>query len=144
MNSVFSIVLIPFLLLPAFGQIPALKGYRDLALNRDGDPVRGKELFFNESKGACAKCHSVDGSASKAGPDLFAAGDKLPRRELIESILEPSAAIAVGYGATAVQTKSGDEFTGVIKQSSDTHLDLMTADGKTVRIALANIEQQRG
>jgi len=40
----------------------------------------------------------VDGSSSKAGPDLFAVGDKFPRRDLIRAVLEPSAEIAVGYG----------------------------------------------
>jgi len=38
----------------------------------------------------------VDGSSAKAGPDLFAAGDKFPRGELIHEVLEPSATIAVG------------------------------------------------
>ena len=139
-----TVILLCGLMLPIFGQVPDLKGYREVALNRDGDVVHGKDLFFNEAKGACAKCHSVDGSASKAGPDLFAAGDKLPRREIIQSILEPSAAIAVGYGATIVKTKSGEEFTGVIKESSDTHLDLMMGDGQRVRIPPDEIKEQRG
>lgn len=144
MKALFSGVLLAVLFLPAFGQDPALRGYREVAMGRDGDPVRGKELFFDESRAACAKCHSVDGSASKAGPDLFAAGDKLPRREIIQSILEPSATIAVGYGATIVQTKSGDEFAGVIKQSTDSLLELMTADGSTVKIPSTDIQEQRG
>ena len=143
MKALFSGVLLAILVLPSFGQDPALRGYREVAMGGDGDPVRGKELFFNESKAACSKCHSVDGSASKAGPDLFAAGDKLPRRDIIQSILEPSAAIAVGYGATIVQTKSGDEFTGVIKQSTDAFLELATAEGKTVKIASGDIQEQR-
>lgn len=128
----------------ASAQVPAIKRYRDVAANRDGDPVRGRDLFFNESKGACAKCHSVDGSASKAGPDLFAVGDKFPRREIIEAILEPSTTIAVGYGATIVETKTGDEFIGVIKEASETHLELKTAAGESVRIAVADVRSQRG
>src|SRR5688572_14109797 len=143
MKTVRSIILAA-VILPGFGQVPSVKPYRDVAMNRDGDPVRGRELFFNESRGACAKCHSIDGSASKAGPDLFAAGDKLPRRDLIESILEPSAAIAVGYGATIVETKAGDQFVGVIKEASESQIELMTAEGQSVRIAVGDIQQQRG
>src|SRR5688572_15111904 len=123
--SLFILVLFCFC---TSAQVPAINPYRDLAMNRDGDPVWGRDLFFNESKGACAKCHSVDGSASKAGPDLFAVGDKLPRRQIIESILEPSSEIAVGYGATIVETKTGDEFIGVIKEASENHIQLMTAE----------------
>src|SRR5437879_3918190 len=81
---------------------PNKEEYRRFALLREGDAARGKELFADEHKAACAKCHSVDGKGGKAGPDLFAVGDKFPRRELIDAVLEPSAAIAVGYGTTLV------------------------------------------
>ena len=143
MKMVLCLILVAFLF-PAFAQVPALKPYRDVAMNRDGDPARGRELFFNESKVACAKCHSIDGTASKAGPDLFSVGDKFPRRDIINSILEPSAEIAIGYGATIVETKSGNDFIGVVKQASETHLELMTAEGQTARIASGDILQQRG
>src|SRR5215204_6855960 len=83
---------------------PDLREYTDFAMRHEGNAHHGAELFSAEEKGACVKCHTVNGSAGKAGPDLFAVGDKVPRRELIRSILEPSAAIAVGYGATTVET----------------------------------------
>src|SRR5690242_15746908 len=69
-----------------------LREYRDFAMGHDGNAAHGRELFASE-RGSCAKCHSVDGSSGKAGPDLFAAGDKFPRRELIRAVLEPSAEI---------------------------------------------------
>jgi putative heme-binding domain-containing protein len=122
---------------------PSLKEYRDLALNRDGDPLRGKELFFSEQR-ACSKCHSVDGTSGKAGPDLFAIGDKFPRRELIAAVLEPSTSIAVGYGTTIVETKTGDEHQGILKQATADWIELIGADGRTVRIATRDILEQRG
>jgi putative heme-binding domain-containing protein len=121
-----------------------IREYRDFAMVHDGDVARGRELFNDEKRAACAKCHSVDGSSSKAGPDLFAIGDKFPRGELARAILEPSAEIAVGYGTTIVETKSGEEFLGVIKDSSADILELMVADGKRVRIAQHDIKEQRG
>src|SRR5437773_3385970 len=87
---------------PAAFTPPNKEEYRRFALLREGDAARGKELFADERRAACAKCHSVDGTGSKAGPDLFAVGDKFPRRELIAAVLEPSEAIAVGYGTTIV------------------------------------------
>jgi len=127
-----------------FAQQNSIKDYRDFAMSHEGDVARGKALFNDETRAACVKCHTVDGSAGKAGPDLLAAGDKFPRRELIQSVLEPSAAIAVGYGATTVETKDGEEVTGVIKQSTDEFVDLVTAEGKHARIAAKDIKQQRG
>src|SRR2546423_5245977 len=110
-----------------------LREYRDFAMSHDGDAARGRDLFNNEQRLACAKCHSVDGSANRAGPDLLTIGDSYPRRELIRSVLEPSSTIAIGYGATIVETKSDETFSGIIKQSTTNALELMGADGKPVR-----------
>lgn len=121
-----------------------MREYRDYAMNRDGDRDRGKQLFEDEQRAACVKCHSVDGSSSKAGPDLYAVGDKFPRRELIRAVLEPSADIAVGYGTTIVEMKSGDEFQGILKGVTGDELDLIGGDGKHIRIRTADIREQRG
>ena len=123
---------------------PALKEYRDFAMGHDGNVTRGRELFLSEQRAACVKCHSADGSNVKAGPDLFAAGDKFPRRELIESILEPSSTIAVGYGTTIVETTSGEAYQGILKDVTAEAIELMGADGQRVRIATRDIKEQRG
>lgn len=128
----------------SFAQSNSINAYRDVAMGREGDAARGKSIFNDEARAACSKCHSADGSSSKAGPDLFAVGDKFPRRELIQAVLEPSAAIAVGYGATTVELNDGTELTGIIKQSTDEFLDLAIADGQRIRVAAKSIKAQRG
>lgn len=133
----FLLILVPSM----FAQLSS-KDYRDFAINRDGDAARGRELFFDESRAACSKCHSTDGSAAKAGPDLQSAGDKLPRREIIQAILEPSSEIAVGYAATTVKTKTGEEFTGIIKQSTAGAIELLGADSRPIRIESKDISSQ--
>jgi putative heme-binding domain-containing protein len=129
---------------PAPDPARQLREYRDFAMGHDGNAVRGREIFNDEQRAACVKCHSVDGTAGKAGPDLFAVGDTFPRRELINAVLEPSASIAIGYGTTIVETKSGDEFQGIVKETTPNALELACADGKRVRIATRDIAQQRG
>jgi len=113
-------------------------------MGHDGNATRGRELFNNEQRLGCTKCHSVDGSATRAGPDLLTIGDGYPRRELIRSVLEPSASIAVGYGTTIVETKSAETYSGIIKQSTSKQLELMCGDGKLIRIPTADIKEQRG
>src|SRR6185295_16582951 len=93
---------------------------------------------------ACSKCHSVDGHAGKAGPDLFAVGDKFGRRDLVDALLMPSAIISPGYGTVIVEKKNGTEYQGVLKQATDAGVQLMGADGKLVSIATADIKEQRG
>jgi putative heme-binding domain-containing protein len=123
---------------------PDLEAFRRYAFTREGDIARGAQLFSDDQRLGCAKCHSVDGSASKAGPDLFAVGDKFGRRDLVDAVLMPSATIAPGYGAVFVETKSGAEYSGTLKNSTDDALQLMGADARLVTIFKSDIEQQRG
>ena len=125
-------------------QSPGLDDYRKHALTHEGDVARGARLFADDQKLACSKCHSVDGRASKAGPDLFAVGDKFGRRDLIDAVLMPSATISPGYGTVIVETKAGTEYQGVLKHAADAGLQLMGADGKLVSIAAADIKERRG
>jgi putative heme-binding domain-containing protein len=117
--------------------------YRQHALRHDGDVARGNALF-NEARALCSNCHSVDGSASKAGPDLFAAGDAFGRRDLIEAVLNPSSTIAPGYGTVTVETKSGASFIGTLKQKTESKIELMGVDGKLVSIAASEVAAQSG
>lgn len=123
---------------------PGLDAYRKYALTHEGDVARGARLFADDQKLACTKCHSVDGRASKAGPDLFAVGDKFGRRDLVDTVLMPSATISPGYGMVTVETKGGAEYQGVLKQATDAGVQLMGADAKLVSIAIADIKEQRG
>ena len=129
-----------------FGQKapPAKRAYVDFAMRNDGNAQRGRALFNDEQRTGCTKCHSIDGSAGKAGPDLSFAGDKFPRRELIRAVLEPSSTIAVGYGTTVIETRSGEQVQGIIKQATGGAIELMGADGKSVRVPASDIREQRG
>lgn len=119
------------------------QAYADFAAQNKGDAEQGKQLFANEAKLACIRCHTTDGSSAKAGPDLVGVGDRFPRGELIRSILEPSSTIAIGYGGTILETKSGETFEGIVKQATEAWVELMGGDGKLVRVATGDIKEQR-
>ena len=123
--------------------VPPREKYRAFAMVHMGDAAAGKALFQEPQKIACANCHTIDGKGGKAGPDLFAIGDKFGRDDLIEQVLEPSATIAVGYSTTIIRTKSGDLIQGIIKESNDQVVGLMGADGKLNRIKTSDIDQQK-
>lgn len=117
--------------------------YASWAMMHPGDPAKGKELFFNQQKLACSQCHSIDGTSSKAGPDLFSIGDKFGRADLIESILHPSSTIAVGYSTTIVETRSGEVFDGILKDVTDAQIKLMLPDAQLLTIATRQIRHRR-
>ncbi len=115
--------------------------YRRFALSNQGDVARGKSLF-NDAAIGCVRCHSVDGAGSAAGPDLQAIGDKYPRLGLIQSVLEPSASILPGYNTTVVMTKSGIVHDGILRQVSDSEIELLGPDGRSIRVGVDEIEQR--
>jgi len=146
-HPIFSITCLLLAALAGLAQVlaqsPPAAEYRRQALRNEGDAGRGEKLF-KEARLACLVCHSVDGSASRAGPDLFAAGDAFGRQDLIDAVLDPSASIAPGYGTVIVETKDGASFQGVLKGSTEDQLQLMGPDGKLVSIPASNIKQQSG
>ncbi|MDB5342087.1 MAG: putative glucose/L-sorbosone dehydrogenase, distantly related to bacterial beta-galactosidase [Schlesneria sp.] len=108
--------------------------YREFAAANPGDAAAGKIVFEDATKAACAKCHSIDGSRRGVGPDLGSIGNKFERPGLIQSILDPSSSIAIGYGITIVVTESGQAYQGVLQRVTDEFLELKDKDSKTVRI----------
>lgn len=101
-------------------------------------------FFWTSKRLGCAKCHTIDGTGSKAGPDLFSAGDQFTRGELIDAVLHPSATIAVGYSTTVVETKSGEQYEGVLKQATEAGVELIGGYGQRRWIAKGEIRQQQG
>lgn len=123
---------------------PPLDEYRKFALTHEGDVARGARLFAEDPRIICSKCHSVDGHASKAGPDLFAVGDKFGRRDIVDAVLTPSATISPGYGTTIIETRAGEVVQGILKQKTASQVQLMSADGRLVSIDAGDIKDQSG
>lgn len=116
--------------------------YVKTALLQEGNVERGRSLFHSERLG-CAKCHSINGGKSKAAPDLSAVGEKFGRREIIESVLTPSARIAEGYETTVLLLNDGKTLSGAIKSNTAQSLELLTTSGELIQVATYEIDAQR-
>jgi putative membrane-bound dehydrogenase-like protein len=89
--------------LPPIKELAAMKG----------DASRGRAVFFGNTAG-CAKCHRFGAEGKDVGPDLSAIRTKFGRPELLDAILNPSAAIAFGYESWIVKTKQNDVHAGFV------------------------------
>ncbi len=89
----------------------------ELAKGR-GNAARGHELFFG--KAGCSQCHALRGEGKEIGPDLSQAPSKFNRETLLDAILNPSAAIAFGYEAWLIESKTGETYSGFIIGDGDT------------------------
>src|SRR5882672_8962834 len=122
---------------------PSVMEYQNFAMMHQGDVERGKSLYFDQQRLGCSRCHTVDGKAALSGPDLMSIGDKFGRRDLVDSILAPSATIAVGYSTSIIKTRSGEMVVGTMKEASDEGVGIMQGDGTLVRIVTGQIAQRR-
>jgi putative heme-binding domain-containing protein len=102
-----------------------------------GDPGRGRRWF--SEKAGCSACHRVAGMGGLVGPDLTKIGAIRAGRDLIESIVLPSATFAQGYDGFSVTLRDGQELTGIrVRQSDDTFV-LRDAGGAETRLAPSQV-----
>jgi cytochrome c oxidase cbb3-type subunit III len=85
-------------------------GHRSRSAAR-GDVRRGHEIF--EGKGRCVQCHTVGGRGGAIGPELADIGARRDVDELRNSLVDPDAAVVVGFVRTRVTTADGATLTGV-------------------------------
>jgi len=63
-----------------------------------GNVGRGRTIFFNDDGAACTRCHSIRQGVEGVGPNLNGIGSALTREQLLQSLVEPAARIAPGFG----------------------------------------------
>ena len=112
-----------------------------LALGDGGNPARGREIYFNAEKFGCAKCHRLGDQGGAIGPDLTGAGRRFPKIHLIESILEPSRAIAPAFKNLSIRTKDGQELAGVRITENESAVTIGDAQGQTHAVKKDQIEE---
>jgi putative heme-binding domain-containing protein len=112
-------------------------------IRRDGDATKGQAVFFRAGANACASCHRVQGRGQWVGPDLSTIGSKYGKSELIQSILNPSAAIGYNFRSTVASLADGRTITGLVVEEAPDRLVLKTAEGQRVALRPSEIEDRK-
>src|SRR5262249_6739249 len=113
-----------------------------LASLKGGDVRRGQAVF-NSQKTACVSCHAIGYLGGKIGPDLTKIGQIRTERDLLESIVYPSASLVRSYEPVEVTTKSGKVFNGLVRKDGADEVVLVTGADQEARIARKDIEEVR-
>ena len=113
----------------------------DKLLNLPGDAARGRAVFFGATA-ACGRCHTFGGEGADVGPDLTQIRTKYDKAALLDQVLNPSAAIALGYEPWIVRTKKGDTHLGFVLADGPTGVTLKDTSGRRVTIAADQIERR--
>ncbi len=107
-----------------------------------GDVRRGQAVFNNQ-KHSCIVCHTIGYVGGKIVPDLTRIGGIRNDRDLLESILFPSASFVRSYEPLTVVLKDGRQFNGVPKKDAPDELILILAADKEQRISRDEIDEVR-
>jgi len=125
--------------MPAFSSLPDAQ-IQELAtfvrsMNADafdmkpaGDTAAGAGIFFGS--GHCAECHTAQGRGGANGPDLSRIGRQATLSELEQSLKQPDARIAMGYGFVEVKLRNGSSLRGFARSQGAHDLQLQTLDGQ--------------
>lgn len=93
-----------------------------------GDPKAGEVVFRNQ--GACLQCHKVGKDGGIQGPALDLVAERLKPEKIVESLLNPNAEIAAGYGMSSVTLADGAQVAGRVTEDTKEKLTLIGLDGK--------------
>ncbi len=109
---------------------------------KDGDIRRGQAIF-NSPKAACFTCHKLGYMGGAVGPDLTSIGQVRTERDLLESVVYPSASFVRSYEPLIVITKSGEQYSGVIRKDAEDEVALATGPNVEAHIARSDIAEMR-
>ena len=107
-----------------------------------GDAERGRKLFETNDTYACRRCHSVKAGEILVGPCLANVGTQRKPNEILESIVTPNAKICEGFETAVLELDSGKVVTGIIRHESDSKIELVDADAKTIVVAPSAVESR--
>lgn len=98
---------------------------------------------FNDAQ--CISCHRFGNEGGAVGPELTGVSSKYSRRDILESLLEPSKVVSDQYQNTTIMKKDGDDITGRITDENGERIIVlpnMLAPEATVEIPLSEIAKR--
>lgn len=106
------------------------------ALSLNGDGKAGKILYQNN----CSPCHRLNGEGNSVGPDLESVRSA-GKESILTNILDPNREVPPRFASYEIETKSGDELTGILASESPAGYSLRQANGQNVFIARDQVKK---
>jgi len=102
----------------------------------------GSGIFNRNQTVQCVRCHNVSGELGTVGPTLKGVGSRLTREQILQSLIEPSARIAPGFGSVTVVLTDGQEVSGLLIVENEKEIQLKTNEAEPLKIALSRIKSR--
>ena len=91
------------------------------------DLPAGRAIFQK----TCANCHKLFGEGGKIGPDITGA-QRTNLDYLLETLIDPSAAVAKDYQMEKIATTSGRTITGLVVEETEAAVTVQTVNEKVI------------
>ncbi len=95
-----------------------------LDLASHGRNFQSGKAAYNDAQ--CILCHRLGNEGGSAGPELASASSKYTRRDILESMLEPSKVISEQFQNVTIIKKDGEAVTGRIMDESAQRIVVQT------------------
>ena len=107
-----------------------------------GNPSKGRDIFYWNSTAQCTRCHAVFEYGGNVGPNLANVGTRLGARELLTSVIRPSAALAAGHETVLVTLANEEMISGIVQERTPEYLKLKIGKTDTKTIPLMDIMEE--
>ncbi len=112
-------------------------------LSIEGNHKRGLELY-QQGVGQCSKCHRHGSLGVAVGPDFASIPpERRSKKQLLESIMQPSLTIEPNYASWTVVTDEGHALVGRMLADTSDSITVQLADGTTRTIDNDHIEMRK-
>ena len=112
--------------------------YDPASVDLAGNAGSGADLFGG--RGECSSCHMVNGQGGRLGPDLSRVGENQTPEDLLQSMLDPDAAVAPRWWTIQVASRDGEVREGFRMNEDSFSLRIMDADANLWSFQKRDIE----
>lgn len=102
-----------------------------------GNPDAGRELFFGKAE--CSTCHMVNGKGGFIARELTSYAQGVKPEDIQQAIVNPDAQVEPDSRVVEVQTKGGQNLSGVLRAEDNLTLTLQTKDGRYHFLTRSNL-----
>ncbi len=107
-----------------------------------GDPIKGRDILVRNSAAQCLKCHAIAGYGGVAGPALDDVGQRLSAERILESLVDPSAEIAAGFGSVTLIMNDEQVISGILKGENQSELTVANSQGENISVKKDAIKER--
>jgi len=108
-----------------------------------GRDFKSGQAAFNDAQ--CISCHRFGNDGGSVGPELTGVGSKYSRRDILESLIEPSKVVSDQYQNTTILKRDGDDVTGRVTDENSERIVVlpnMLAPELTIAVPLSEIAKR--